>query len=151
MHFCLAMCSILSHWQLEGRAGVRPWPRHPGRGLLFMPFQANFVLTSKGKLSLFQVSGLPISTFRSWRDSCVTVYFFLFFSKKSYSFVVKRPDSWVTFWSCWCHLTWPYCSARQYNYLHFQSFMLQEAFCCPILSTPDILFEPLRAKKGCCS
>lgn len=86
MHFCLTMYSILSHWQLKGRAGVRTWPRHPGRGLLFMPFQAYFVLTSKAKLSLFQVSGLPISTFRSWRDSCVTVYFFLFFFKEILQF-----------------------------------------------------------------
>lgn len=75
----------------------------------------------------------------------------LFPSKKPNSFVVKRPDRWGTFWSCWCHLTWPYCSARQNNYLHLQSFMFQEASGCPILSTLDILFEPLRAKKGCCS
>lgn len=81
MHFYLTMCSLLSHWQLEGRAGVRPLPRHPERGFSCMPFQAYFVLTPKIKLSLFQMSGLPISTFRSWRDSCVTVYFSRFLQR----------------------------------------------------------------------
>lgn len=91
MHFYLNMHFILSHWQFEGRAGVRPLLRHPAKIFLHMlPFPSLFLFCPLKQSHccfklLFCYFYLRVLD-RCWSNPAVLWW--------------RAPDSWVTFRAC---------------------------------------------------
>ena len=142
MHF------LLSHWQFEGRAGIRPSPSHPGKGLLhILPFRSLFCSVPYSKVIAAWSVWAPCFYLQALERCLCHCLLFLFFLQRNPTVLWSRaPDSWVTFRICpiWqdyvAHADrMTTCSRFLQLYSTFaESFMFQEAFDCPILSILDI-------------
>lgn len=88
------------------------------------------------------MSRLPVSPLRSWRDTCVTIYFssFFLFWRNPAVLWPRTSDTWVIFRSCpiWQDNIVQAEDVLTFSPAVFRVFMLQEALDCPILSTLDI-------------